>query len=358
MNPILDLSEITQKIGRLFIGGIPGTELDAQTITLIKDYHLGGIIFFSRNVEDPIQLARLCRDIQRVSMENSGVPLFLAIDQEGGRVARLKPPFTQFPGNTAIGKSPDPEQSALNFASTTVREMSLVGLNMNMAPVMDVAQVNMDPHLVGRSFSQDPLAVSKLGKIVINALQQGGIMAVAKHFPGLGKSDLDPHLSLPTINATSEEMESTHLPPFADAIKANVSAIMSSHAIYPALEPGIPATLSQKIITNLLREKMHFSGLIISDDLEMGAIAKERGLPEGAADAFNAGIDLLLICKNQSLLLDSIELIRDKVLKGEIPYERLEKSLERIAKYKKRFIHPSKRISLKALKEYFGNIEI
>ena len=353
MNPTLDLSEITQKIGRLFIGGIPGPELDTNTIRLIKDYHLGGIILFSRNIEDPIQLARLCRDIQKVAMENSGYPLFLAIDQEGGRVARLKQPFSQFPGNAGIGESPNPEKSALHFASTTAREMSLVGLNMNMAPVIDVAQVHMDSHLVGRSFSQDTLLVTKLGKIVINTLQQGGIMAVAKHFPGLGKSDLDPHLHLPTIHATFEEMESVHLAPFQGAIEANVSAIMSSHAVYPALEPGIPATLSEKIITNLLRKKMRFSGLIISDDLEMGAIAKERGLPEGAADAFEAGIDLLLICKSQSLLLDSIELIRDKILKGDIPYERLEKPLERINKYKTRFLYPRKKISLKAVRGYF-----
>jgi len=224
-----------------------------------------------------------------------------------------------------------------------------------MAPVLDVAQVRMDAHLVGRSFSQDPLLVTELGKIVINTLQQGGIMAVAKHFPGLGKSDLDPHLHLPTINAIFEEMESVHLPPFRGAIEANVSAIMSSHAVYPVLEPDIPATLSHKIITNLLRETMNFSGLIISDDLEMGAIANERGLPEGAADAFEAGIDLLLICKSQSLLLDSIELIRDKILKGDISYERLGKSLERINKYKKRFLSPRKRISLKAVKKYFGD---
>ena len=358
MNPTLDLSEITQKIGRLFIGGIPGPELDTDTINLIKNYHLGGIILFKRNIKDPIQLARLCKGIQRVSMENSGIPLFLAIDQEGGRVARLKEPFTQFPGNAAIGESPDPEQSAIQYASTTAREMSLVGLNMNLAPVMDVAQVNMDSHLVGRSFSHDPLLVTKLGKIVINTMQQGGIMAVAKHFPGLGKSDLDPHLLLPTVNATSEEMESIHLTPFAGAIEANVSAIMSSHAVYPVLELGIPATLSRKIITEFLREKMGFVGLVISDDLEMGAIEKERPLPEGAADAFDAGIDLLLICKNQSHLIDSIELIRDKVLKEEIPYERLEKSLERIAKYKKRFLYPRKRLSLKAIREYFENTKM
>ena len=353
MNPILDLTEITQKIGRLFIGGIPGPELDKDTIRLIKNYHLGGIILFSRNIEDPVQLARLCKDIQKVAMESSGYPLFLAIDQEGGRVARLKPPFSQFQGNATIGESPNPEKSAFHFASTTAREMSLVGLNMNMAPVVDVAQVHIDPHLAGRSFSQDPFLVTKLGKIVINILQQGGIMAVAKHFPGLGKSDLDPHLHLPTIHAPLDEMESVHLVPFQGAIDANVAAIMSSHAVYPVLDPGIPATLSKKIITGLLRERMHFSGLIISDDLEMGAIAKERGLPEGAADAFEAGVDLLLICKSQSTLLDSIELLRDKILKGDIVYERFEKSLERINKYKKRFLVPRKKIALKAVKEYF-----
>ena len=153
MNPTLDLSEITQKIGRLFIGAIPGTGLDADTINLIKDYHLGGIILFDRNMRDPIQLAHLCKDLQRVSKENSDLPLFLAIDQEGGRVARLKEPFTRFPGNAAIGEEPNPEQGALDFASTTAREMSLVGLNMNMAPVLDVAQPNMDSHLAGRPFS-------------------------------------------------------------------------------------------------------------------------------------------------------------------------------------------------------------
>ncbi len=357
MKPILDLTEISQKIGRLFIGGMPGSELDDQTITLIKDYHLGGIILFDRNIRDPIQLARLCEDLNKVSMENSGFPPFLAIDQEGGRIARLKEPFTQFPGNAAIGEDPDPEQSALHFASTTAREMSLVGLNMNMAPVLDVAQPNMDAHLQGRPFSDDPLKVTALGKIVINALQQGGIMAVAKHFPGLGRSNLDPHVHLPTVSATSEEMKSIHLLPFAGAVEAHVSAIMSSHAVYPALDPGIPATLSRRIMTGLLREGMRFEGLIISDDLEMGAIMNERGLPQGAADALEAGIDLLLICRNQSHLLSSIELIRDKVLKNEISYERLEGSIERIAKHKRRFLYPPKKISLKAVKEFFGNRE-
>jgi len=353
LNSTLTLSETAQKIGRLFMGGMPGPILDDNTTSLIRDYHLGGIILFERNIRDPIQLAHLCRDLQTVSMEHSGLPLFLAIDQEGGRVARLKGPFTRFPGNAAIGEATDPEGSALQFASTTAREMALVGLNMNMAPVLDVAQPNMEAHLAGRSFAHDPLLVTTLGKIVIETLQEGGIMAVAKHFPGLGKANLDPHLHLPSITATSDEMESIHLCPFAGAIEAHVSAMMSSHAVYPALDPDIPATLSRKIMTNLLRGRMGFDGLSISDDLGMGAIAKARGLPEGAADALEAGIDLLLICNDQSLLRASMELIRDRVLREEIPYERIEASVERITTSKRRFLYPPTRISLEAVREYF-----
>ena len=357
MNPTLDVSEITQNVGRLFIAGIPGAEVDPHTMSLIRNYHLGGIILFSRNIRDPLQLARLCMNLQEISMEDSGFPLFLAVDQEGGRVARLNPPFTQFPGNEAIGRSPDPEGSALRFASVTAKEMTLVGLNMNMAPVLDVAQPHMDSHLVGRPFSHDPLLAAKLGKIVINTMQESGVMAVAKHFPGLGSADLDPHQDLPTINATSEEMESIHLAPFAGAIEAHVSGIMVSHAVYPAFEPRIPATLSRKIITSLLRTKMSFRGLIISDDLEMGAIAKQRGLPQGAADAFEAGIDLLLICSSQEDLIASIEFIRDRVLKGEISEQRLQSSLVRIKRYKRRFLYPPQRISLEAVERHFGNTE-
>jgi beta-N-acetylhexosaminidase len=356
MNPTLDVTELTQNIGRLFVTGLAGPEVDPDTLNLIRRYHLGGIIIFSRNVREPPQLARLCRDLQKVSMENSGFPLLLAIDQEGGRVARLKPPFAQFPGNEAIGNSPNPEESAFHYASITAKEMTLVGLNMNLAPVLDVTQPDMDSHLLGRTFSHDPSVVARLGEIVIEALQQGGVMAVAKHFPGLGRSNLDPHRDLPTVEAPLEEMDSIHLPPFAAAVAARVSAIMTSHAVYPALEPGVPATLSRNIISNLLRERMSFGGLIISDDLEMGAIAKEKELPEATAEAFKAGVDILLICSNQKLVIASIESIRDKVLRGQIPEERLQDSLTRIRKYKKRFLYPYQEVSLKAVEEYFGNV--
>ena len=267
----------------------------------------------------------------------------------------MKPPFSQFPGNEAIGNSTHPRESALHYASITAKEMALVGLNMNLAPVLDITQPDMDSHLLGRTFSHDPSVVAELGKIVIETLQQNRVMAVAKHFPGLGRSNLDPHQDLPTVDAAVEEMDSIHLPPFAAAITARVSAVMTSHAVYPALEPGVPATLSKNIISSLLREKMSFGGLIISDDLEMGAIAKDKELPEASAQAFKAGVDLLLICRNQELVLAGIEAIRDKILSGQIPEERLQESLERIEKYKKRFLCPYKKASLRAVEDYFRN---
>ena len=353
MKPLINPLELDKAIGQLFIVGMPGPELDDNTITLIKDYHISGIILFKRNIIDPVQLAGLCRDVQRVAMDHIGIPLFLAIDQEGGRVARLPHPFTQFQGNSAIGRDPRPKEKAAYFARTTGIEMSLVGLNMDLAPVLDIARANIDPHLEGRCFSKNPHTVSMLGKIVINELQQGGIMAVAKHFPGLGKADLDPHSQLPIIAANQDEMKSVHLPPFAGAIEANVSAIMSSHAIYPSFDQVLPATLSAHIMSKLLREKMGFSGLIISDDLEMGAILKLTGIPEGAANAFEAGIDLLLICSKHDYLLEGIECIKKRILNGDISYERLRKSLIRIAKYKKKFLMPPKTVSLSSVKGYF-----
>jgi beta-N-acetylhexosaminidase len=332
LNTTLELSELDRKIGQLFMAGIPGHALDGETEALIRDYNLGGIILFARNIQDPGQLARLCRQIQDRATKYHKVPLLLAVDQEGGKVARLKEPFTVFPGNKAIGAAEKPVQEAEGFAVITAKEMKMVGLNMNLAPVLDVQRGELEKHLDGRSFGNDPEKVAVLGKTVIRAFQDNGVMAVAKHFPGLGRATVDPHFHLPRIEVGLEELEHINLPPFKAAIEAGVSAIMTSHAIYPALDSESPATLSPVILTELLREKMAFEGLIITDDLEMGAIAENWHVAEGAAKAFEAGADILLICKEQKNVLESIHLLRSKVLQGEITSNRLSQSVKRINK--------------------------
>lgn len=354
MNPTLDMDGLNTRIGRLFMAGMPGPELDPGTEELIRDYGLGGIIFFSRNIQDPTQLATLCRDLQEKSLHYNGIPLFLAVDQEGGRVARLRTPFTEFPGQSAIGSDPDPESRAREFAETTAREMTMVGLNMDLAPVVDVPRGTPESHLRGRTFSEDAERVALLGCTVIRELQERGVMAVAKHFPGLGAVALDPHKKLPRIPLSLEELEQADIRPFKAAVDAGVAGIMSSHAVYSSLDPENPATLSGKILTGLLRERLGFDGLIITDDLEMGAISLGSGVIEGAVKAFEAGADILLICADQQKVLESLSHLREKLITGDISPDRFRMSLNRIARAKSLFLEKMEAVSLEAVKAYFG----
>ena len=353
MHAIKDLSELDGKIGRLFMAGMPGTELDEKTEALIRDRGLGGVILFSRNIESPLQLTELCNDLQDKAMKYQGTPLFLAVDQEGGPVARLVEPFTPFPGNTAIGKNKNPVDKAVSFARITAKEMALVGLNMDLAPVVDVQCREPEKHLFGRTFSDDPQKVALLGRTVVKILQENGVMAVAKHFPGLGKASLDPHFHLPKIDVTAEELEEVNFPPFREVIEEGVSGIMTSHALYPFLDPERPSTLSRKTLKGFLRNTLGFNGLIITDDLEMGALEKNWGVSKGAALAFEAGADILLICQDQDKVLEGMKILSNSLLRGEISLSRLDQSLARIKEAKSRFLGQMKKASLEEVGAYF-----
>lgn len=354
MNTILDLSELNSYVGQLFMIGLPGPLLDKKTELLIRDYNIGGIILFRRNIEGPLQLAKLCKDIQAASYKYHGSPIFISLDQEGGNVARLKEPFTIFPGNEAIGESSNPERKAKQFATATAREMRMVGLNMDLAPVMDVKRGEPDRHLKNRIFSDDPEKVGCLGSIVIETFQKKGIMAVAKHFPGLGLANFDPHQGNVTIRYENSETERDQLIPFKTAVKHKVAGIMTSHALYPDIDPDHPGTLSHKILTGILREKLKYKGLIITDDLEMGAISKTVGVARGAVASFEAGADILLICENQENVIESIGLLRKKLLMNKITMERLIGSIERIKVVKSKYLGTKRRISIAGIKKYFN----
>ncbi len=335
------------------MAGIPGTSLDTETDLFLREFGPAGIILFSRNIENPEQLATLCNDLQNRSISYHGVPLFLAVDQEGGRVARLKPPFRLFPGNASIGADPHPLEKAIEFARVTAREMTLVGLNMNFAPVVDVLCGEPEKHLVGRTFGDDPERTAVLGRTIAKTLQENGILATAKHFPGLGRATRDPHLELPTIDADEKELREIHLPPFAAAFEEGVAAVMTSHAVYPSLDPELPATLSRRIMTHLLRNTMGYQGLLISDDLEMGAIKTRWGVAKGAVASFEAGADILLICENQNAVKESIRLMGEKLANGEIPKQRLDESLQRVKRTKSVFLEKAEKVSISDVRDYF-----
>ena len=353
MHSTLELSELNDQMGRLFMAGMPGPHLDAGTVSLIRDGAVGGMILFKRNIVDPLQVAKLTNDLQETSMKYHGVPLFLGVDQEGGRVARLREPFTPFPGNGAIGDGPGSHEMAAAFGRVTAMEMRLVGLNMDMAPVLDVSTGPVDGVLQGRMFGEDPGRVGRLGRIVIKALQENGVMAVGKHFPGLGKVRLDPHHHPSAIEADERELETVDLPPFRDAVREGVFGIMTSHALYPGLDARCPATLSYAIITELLRGRLGFDGIIITDDLEMGAIKKDPGVAEGAVKAFEAGCDILLICEDQGLVKDAMARLRNRLLTNEKLLSRLRESVDRIMKAKEKYLKRWEPVSLKRVEHYF-----
>jgi beta-N-acetylhexosaminidase len=252
-----------------------------------------------------------------------------------------------------MAKDRFPLKRAREFGEVTAREMKMVGLNMNLAPVLDVRQGPAESHLAGRTFGEDPQTAASLGTIIIKTLQKNNIMACGKHFPGLGRADLDPHFQLPKIGLLAEELEAIHLPPFKAAIEADVAAIMTSHAIYPLLDPEQPATVSGNILTELLRKRLCFNGLIITDDLEMGAIVEHGGVAQGALAALQAGSDILLICKDTENVIDSFKLIRAQILRSEVPLNLLIQAAERIQNTKNRFLKKSRKISVARIKRYF-----
>lgn len=285
--------------GQRLMVGFKGKGLDDDLRSMIRDLRVGGLILFKRNVSDPSQVTDLCRAAQACAVESGNPRLVIAIDQEGGPVARLGPPFTVFPGNRAIGAAKS-EQAAKEFGIITARELKGVGITMNFAPVLDVAPPGLDSVMAERAFGEDPELVASLGRAVIENLQNNGIPATAKHFPGIGRTTLDSHADLPYLDVERQVLDSTDLVPFRQAIGCGVEAVMLSHVIYKDLDQQWPASLSSIIAKDLLRETMGFKGITITDDLDMGAIDKHFDIETAIARVSDAEIDIALICHNRS----------------------------------------------------------
>lgn len=281
-----------QIAGQRLMVGFDGTELSRELMFLIGVLKVGGIILFTGNIKNPGQIQNLCKSAQDYARSCGQPPLIIAIDQEGGQVARLKEPFTRFPGNPAM-KS---EEDAAGYAETTASELLEVGINMNMAPVMDVAPEGAGSVMSGRVFGSNPYWVSQMGVLVIERFQSRKLMAVAKHFPGIGRTVLDSHLELPSFDAELNEMESFDLIPFEAAIRHKVAGVMLSHIIYSKIDNKWPASLSKRIAKELLRDRMGYEGIVMTDDLDMGAIKNHYGIETSIVQILSAGIDMALIC--------------------------------------------------------------
>ncbi len=281
-----------QLAGQRLMVGFEGLQFNDDLRFLIGELGVGGLILFKINIDTPDQVRRLCADCQRFAKGCGQPPLLIAVDQEGGPVARLRAPFTEFPGNPHMKGLDD----ARHFGEVTARELKSVGINMDMAPVVDVAPADMSGIMADRVFGSDPAHVSAMGNTVITTLQDQGVMAVAKHFPGIGRTTLDSHLDLPVFRDDPATMEATELPPFAAALQVEVSAVMLSHILYAKIDPRWPASLSPAIARDLLRGRFGYQGVAITDDLDMGAIKRHFDIPTVIGQIMAAEIDIALIC--------------------------------------------------------------
>jgi len=332
----MDLKDL---IGQMVWMGFHGTEPSEEVERLICDHRVGGVVLFSRNVRTPKQVRELTDSLRELA-ERSGheLPLVVAVDQEGGGVSCLKDGFTQFPPPMAMGATRSPGVVRRAF-EVIGRELRTVGVGVDFAPVLDVNTNPENPIIGTRSFGDDPELVAKLGEEAVRGLQDEGVAATAKHFPGHGDTSLDTHLVLPRVGHPTERLRKVELLPFSKAVDAGVRAVMTTHIVFEALDPELPATVSPKVLTDLLRGEMGFDGMVVTDCLEMKAM--ERFWPEAPFMALRAGADVALISHTYELQVEALKLLRRAVEEGRLRMDTVSASVGRISALKRRVRIPS-----------------
>lgn len=332
MNLPTTIPELT---GQMIMAGFEGTTLTPETEDLIRNHHVGGLILFSRNYENPEQLHTLIRDLQDVAASSStGLPLFISVDQEGGRVARLTEPFTEYPPLCCLGHAQS-ESLAYRFGQSLAAELIDVGINMDYAPVLDVHTNPENPIIGDRAIASDPDTVAKLANSFIRGFKDKGMIPVGKHFPGHGDTHVDSHLDLPTVTRDAATLEAVELVPFRETIAQGLEVIMTAHVIYTAWDKKNTATFSKTILQDILRKQLGFQGVIMSDDLEMKAVEKYFPFDAFPRMGIEAGLDMFLICNSVEKVRALHEQFLQDVNKGTIPTAPIQQSVERILRLKK-----------------------
>jgi beta-N-acetylhexosaminidase len=326
---------LRRQIGRLLIAGFDGQQLPVELKSIAREFGLGGVILFARNVEEPTQIAELCYEAARL---DAALPAWASVDQEGGRVARLKAPFTEWPAMATLGRSGD-VLLARRFARALASELRAVGVTLDFAPVLDIHTNPKNPVIGDRALSEKADEVARLGVAIIEALQGEGVAACAKHFPGHGDTQTDSHFELPLVEHPLERLRQVEFVPFRAAVAADVATMMTAHVFMPALDERNPATLSRRVITDLLRRELKFEGVIFSDDLEMKAIANTYAIAAAGVAAIAAGCDGVLICSgNHAVQAQTLEALIYAVEREELPIARVEDALKRQQRAKERFL--------------------
>lgn len=328
VDKIVESMSQTEKLGQMVMIGIQGTKVDDDSLYMLNQYHMGGVILFDRNMENPEQVKQLTSDLQAQS--NEKVPLFIGIDEEGGDVVRMAEKLTPPPSQKEIGATGDIEQ-AKTWAIKTAKSLKDIGINVNFAPVADVGSNDK------RSYSTDTNTVIDFVRAATKGYQQENIIYSLKHFPGIGKGKVDSHIDSSSIDVAKEVLMTEDILPFKTIIDENEPNdyfILVSHLKYPALDEEYPASLSSKIMTDLLRYELGYKGIIITDDMEMGAVANHNDFRSIGVNAVKAGADIVLVCHEYEHQQEVYLGLLDAVNSGEISQERIDESVKRNIKVK------------------------
>ncbi len=331
-------SALRRRIGQLLIAGFDGHQIPQELRSLAREFSLGGIILFARNVADPEQVAEVAFEASRLVPD---LPLWVSVDQEGGRVARLKSPFTVWPPMATLGRSGD-ERLAERFARALAFELKAVGITLDYAPVLDILTNPKNPVIGDRALAEKAEEVARLGTAIIRTLQAEGIAACGKHFPGHGDTSSDSHFELPLVEHPPDRLRQVEFVPFKAAIDAGVATMMTAHVLVPSLDDKRPATLSKRIVTDILRDELKYEGVIFSDDLEMKAVASQYAVPAAAVMAIEAGCDGALICSgDHQTQAAACEALVRAVEEDRLRMSRVDDALRRQQRAKERFLTAS-----------------
>jgi beta-N-acetylhexosaminidase len=332
------VKDVVRRVGQRFMVGFEGLTASADVKALIREFGVGHVVLFARNVAGPEQVADLVRELQSVARDaGQERPLLVAVDQEGGRVARLKEPWTTWPSARAVGRVGS-EDTARQVGAALAAEMKACGIRYDFAPCVDVDTNPKNPVIGDRSFGDDPDLVGRLGVAMIRGLQENGVAACAKHFPGHGDTDLDPHLELPSVDHPRSRLDAVELRPFRKAIEGGVATVMTSHILVRAVDDTAPGTLSRRVVDGMLRRELGFEGAIVTDDLAMGAVAKHWTPAQVGVLAARAGCDLLELCKGHDAQVEMMEALIRALESGEIPFREAEAAEGRVRALKERFL--------------------
>jgi len=347
------MATLREKIGGLIMVGCRGEGLSRAERLLAEEYGFGGFILFQRNCAEPRQILALNRSLWSLG---ASPPPFIAIDQEGGNVHRLPPPFTRFPAAASIGARND-RGLADRLGHAAAVELGLAGINLNFAPVLDVHSNPENPVIGARAFGTEAARVIEISAAWARGLRHGGVIPCGKHFPGHGATSQDSHFELPAVEKSMADLQAVELAPFIDACANRMESLMTAHVKFPALDPDLPATLSEPIITGLLRHQLGYDGVVFSDDMAMGAIADHFAPGPAAALALYAGVDMLLFCHDMAQAAEVVEFLCSEAERTPALRDRIDNAERRIHRLKEEHLKEFRGAAEGELEERLKNLD-